>query len=43
MIVAMLVNQTNPVGVEFLSYVNNFFCSNKICMAAGHVNKSALC
>jgi len=25
---AMLVSQTNPVGVSF-SYVNTFFCSNK--------------
>jgi len=26
---AMLVSQTNPVGVELFSYVNTFFCSNK--------------
>ena len=26
---AMLVSQTNPVGVELFSYVNAFFCSNK--------------
>ena len=26
---AMLVSQTNPVGVEFFSYVNVFFRSNK--------------
>ena len=26
---AMLVPQTNPVGVELFSYANNFFCSNK--------------
>jgi len=26
---AMLVSQTNPVGVEFLSYANVFFCANK--------------
>ena len=26
---AMLVFQTNPVGVELFSYVNAFFCSNK--------------
>jgi len=26
---AMLVFQTNPVGVELFSYVNTFFCSNK--------------
>jgi len=27
--VAMLVYQTNPVGVQLFSYVNTFFCSNK--------------
>ena len=27
--VAMLVFQTNPVGVEPFSYVTTFFCSNK--------------
>ena len=27
--VAMLVSQTSPVGVELLSYANAFFCSNK--------------
>ena len=26
---AMLVSQTNPVGVELFSYANDFFCSNK--------------
>ena len=26
---AMLVSQTNPVGVELFSYVNAFFCSSK--------------
>ena len=26
-ITAMLVVQTNPVGVELFSYVNTFFCS----------------
>jgi len=26
---AMLVLQTNPVGVEPISYVHNFFCSHK--------------
>ena len=25
----MLVFQTNPVGVELVSYVNDFFCSQK--------------
>ena len=28
--VAMLVLQTNPVGIEFFSYVKTFFCSNKL-------------
>ena len=27
---AMLVYQTNPVGVELFSYANAFFCSNKL-------------
>ena len=27
--VAMLVSQTNPVGVELFSYAKAFFCSNK--------------
>ena len=27
--VAMLVSQTNPVGVELFSYANAFFCSKK--------------
>ena len=26
---AMLVSQTNPLGVELFSYANPFFCSNK--------------
>ena len=39
---AMLVSQTNPVGVGLFSYVNTFFCSNKFCMAAGHVSENAL-
>ena len=26
---AMFVSQTKPVGVEFFSYANAFFCSNK--------------
>ena len=26
---AMLVSQTNPVGVELFSYANAFFCFNK--------------
>ena len=26
---AMFVSQTSPVGVEFFSYVNAFFCSHK--------------
>ena len=27
---AMLVFQTDPVGVEFFSYVNLLFCANKL-------------
>ena len=27
---AMFVSQNSPVGVELFSYVNAFFCSNKI-------------
>ena len=27
--VAMLVSQTNPLGVELFSYASAFFCSNK--------------
>ena len=27
---AMLVFQTNPVGVEIFSYINTLFCSNKL-------------
>ena len=27
---AMLVFQTSPVGVEFLSYANAFFCSYEL-------------
>ena len=26
---AMLVSQTNPMGVELFSYATTFFCSNK--------------
>ena len=26
---AMFVSQTSPVGVELISYVNDFFCSDK--------------
>ena len=26
---AMLVSQTNPVGIELFSYAYAFFCSNK--------------
>ena len=28
-VVAMLVSQTNLVGVELFSYANTFFCFNK--------------
>ena len=27
---AMLVFQTDPVGIEFCSYVNLLFCANKL-------------
>ena len=37
---AMLVSQTSPVGVELFSYANAFFCSNKICIDAGHVSEN---
>ena len=39
---AMLVFQTIPVGVEFFSYANAFFCSKKICIDAGHVSENTL-
>ena len=39
---AMLVVQTSPVGVEFFSYANAFFCSKKICTDAGHVSENTL-
>ena len=39
---AMLVFQTISVKVELFSYVNAFFCSNLICIDAGHVSENAL-
>ena len=36
---AMLVSQTNPVGVELFSYANAFFCSS---IDDGHVSENAL-
>ena len=39
---AMLVSQANRVGVELFSYVNAIFCSNKICIDAGHVSENTL-
>lgn len=33
--------QTNPLGVELLSYLNTFFCSNKFAWIHGHVSKNA--
>ena len=36
--VVMLVDLTNPVGVELCSYVNTFFCFNK---NAGHIGENA--
>ena len=39
----ILVYQTNPVGVVTLfSYVKTSSCSNKFCMAAGHMSENAL-
>ena len=38
---AMLVYKGNPLGVEFISYVNTFFCSNKLA-DAGLVSENAL-
>ena len=35
-----MVFQTNPVGVELFSYVNNFFCSHKIDTTLFHTQKS---
>ena len=32
---AMLVAQTNPVGVELFVYANAFFCSNKFTQMLG--------
>ena len=29
-VAAKFVSQTSPVGVELFSYVNAFFCSNKL-------------
>ena len=40
---AMLVFQTNPVGVELFSYVKTFVnLFQKICIDTGHVSKNAL-
>ena len=40
---AMLVFQTNPVGVKLFSYVNTFFWFTKlICIDASHVSEKAL-
>ena len=41
--VAMMVYQTNPPGIELYFYANTFFCfSNPIWVATGHVNENAL-
>ena len=37
---AMLVSQTNPVGVELFSYANAFFGPIN-CVDAGHVSENA--
>ena len=39
---AMLVSQTIPPGVELFSNANAFFCSNIICIYAGHVSENTL-
>ena len=40
---AMLVFQTNPVGVELFSYIKTFVnLFQKICIDAGHVSKNSL-
>ena len=36
---AMLVIQTNPVGIKFFSYVKTFLLFQEICIAAGHVSE----
>ena len=36
---AMLVIQTNPVGIKFFSYVKTFFLFQEISIAAGHVSE----
>ena len=42
-LVTMLLNQTNPVGVQLFSYVNTFFSRFQyIYMAAGHVSEYVL-
>ena len=39
---AILVSQTNPLGVELFSYANAFFYFSKICIDAGHVSENTL-
>ena len=40
---AILVSQTNPLGVELFSlYANAIFCSKKVCIDAGHVSENTL-
>ena len=39
---AMLVFQTNPVGVELFSYANAFFFSKKIFIDAGRMSENTL-
>ena len=36
---AMLVIQTNPLGIKFFSYVKTFLLFQEICIAAGHVSE----
>ena len=39
---AMLVFQTNLLGVDLFSYVNNILLFLQICIDAGHVSENAL-
>jgi len=36
---AMLVIQSNPVGIKLFSYVKTFLLFQEICIAAGHVSE----
>ena len=38
---SMLVLQSSPLGVDFFSYANEFFCSSQFA-DAGHVSENSL-